>query len=550
MKPIFQLFVFLYQRDRATVLWMLVAGILSGLFSAGLLAVITRALAQPGAAGPLAAAFVALVLGRLFTTLAAEWLIARFTQRTILDLSLDLSRQLLKAPLRTLERHGLGRILTTLTDDVSALTWAVQNIPQMGMNLAVVAGCGAYLAWLSWPMFVTAVLMTLVGALGYEWLHTRAFDIIHASRRARTRLFDAFRELTLGAKELMLSRVRRESFLHHDIEAAADDYRRTNQSATLHYAIADGWTQTLFYALIGVLLFALPAWSNAAWRPDTATLTAYVLAMLFMLGPIWSVIGAIPTLTRGKVALEQIQDLGISLAQPFTDHALLDNSTPNIASATDGIRLRQAVFSYDIDAEHESAFRLGPLDFDLRPGELVFVVGGNGSGKSTFLKVLTGLYPLQAGQLQFNGRSIDALQLNTYREQFAAVFADFHLFRRLHGVALPERALGYLQRLQIDHKVSLSEGVFSTLDLSQGQRKRLALVVAYLEDRPYYVFDEWAADQDPEYKAWFYATLLPELRAAGKGVLVVTHDDRYFSAGDRVIKLENGQIVSLEPHVG
>jgi putative ATP-binding cassette transporter len=87
------------------------------------------------------------------------------------------------------------------------------------------------------------------------------------------------------------------------------------------------------------------------------------------------------------------------------------------------------------------------------------------------------------------------------------------------------------------------EGAFSTLALSQGQRKRLALLTAYLEDRPIYLFDEWAADQDPQFKEIFYHHLLPELRARNKTVLVITHDDRYYDVADRLIKLDYGKLV-------
>ena len=94
----------------------------------------------------------------------------------------------------------------------------------------------------------------------------------------------------------------------------------------------------------------------------------------------------------------------------------------------------------------------------------------------------------------------------------------------------------------MDQKVTLQGRSFSTLDLSQGQRRRLALT-AYLEDRPIYVFDEWAADQDPQYKEIFYKTLLPDLCKRGKLVVVITHDDRYFHLGNQVIKLEDGKAV-------
>jgi len=179
----------------------------------------------------------------------------------------------------------------------------------------------------------------------------------------------------------------------------------------------------------------------------------------------------------------------------------------------------------------------------------VFVVGGNGSGKSTFVKVLTGLYPPQRGELLLDGAQVAEWNTEQYRETFSVVFSDFHLFERLlglHGTALTANAERYLQLLQIEHKVTLRDRKYSTTDLSTGQRKRLALVTAYLEDRPVYVFDEWAADQDPEYKQIFYSKLLPDLRARGKAVVVITHDDRYFHLGDRVVKLEEGRIVSTD----
>ena len=91
--------------------------------------------------------------------------------------------------------------------------------------------------------------------------------------------------------------------------------------------------------------------------------------------------------------------------------------------------------------------------------------------------------------------------------------------------------------------MSYADGRFSTLDLSTGQRKRLAMVAALLDDKPIYIFDEWAADQDPGFRRYFYEGLLGELKARGKTVLAVTHDDRYFGVADRVVKRGEGGVV-------
>jgi putative ATP-binding cassette transporter len=195
-------------------------------------------------------------------------------------------------------------------------------------------------------------------------------------------------------------------------------------------------------------------------------------------------------------------------------------------------------------------FLLGPVDLTLVPGELVFLIGGNGSGKSTLAKVITGLYPPAGGEIRLNGRVVGDHNRDDYRQCFSTVFSDYFLFDRMAGRGGPEadlRARRYLERLHLDHKVSIRDGAFSTTQLSQGQRKRLALLSAYIEDRPFYLFDEWASDQDPLFKEVFYTELLPELRSMGKALLVITHDDRYFEFADRLVKLDYGRISQESP---
>jgi putative ATP-binding cassette transporter len=195
-------------------------------------------------------------------------------------------------------------------------------------------------------------------------------------------------------------------------------------------------------------------------------------------------------------------------------------------------------------------FELGPINLTLQPGELVFLIGGNGSGKTTLVKLLMGLYEPDSGEIRLNGKLITLAERDEYRQQFSVVFYDFYLFEQLFGIEakdLDGEGQRYLELLQLSHKLEIRDGKLSTVDLSQGQRKRLALLHAYLEDRPIYIFDEWAADQDPQYKQIFYYQLLPELKARGKTVIVISHDDRYYGLADRVIKLESGKVEYDQP---
>jgi putative ATP-binding cassette transporter len=531
-----RLALFLIRNSRTTAVVMVCTGLLSGLLSVGVIAMITRALTPADGPGiGFALAFAMLVLAKVATGSLSQVLLGRFTQGTILDLSLTLCRRILNSPLRQVEVAGTGRIMTILTDDVSSLTWAVQCVPTLASNIAVIAGCGAYLAWLSWEVFVWAAAVTALGALAYKVMNDRARRTIAASREARSRLLGHFSTLIGGIKELLLHRSRREAFLTQDLSSAADDYRRSNMAATQYYAIAEAWIQFLLYGLIGSLLFVYPL----LVRVEPHVLTAYVFAILYLMGPLWTVIGAVPAIVRGEVALDRIESLGLSLTPdeaPGTDQKV--SEAPHVVSMQD------MTFEYESANGHGTGFRFGPVNFTLHSGELVFVVGGNGSGKSTFAKLLTGLYRSETGELRLDDRPVGRGGLAMYREQFSAVFSDFHLFDRLLGLDRPDldaAANHYLEVLRLQHKVRVDGGHFSTVEVSQGQRKRLALISAYLEDRPFYVFDEWAADQDPAYKSVFYTQLLPELRSRGKGVVVITHDDRYFHAGDRIFRFVDGK---------
>ena len=540
--PFGRFLYFIVQRSRSMAWLMVCVGVLSGVLSAGVLALINYVLHHPSDhSSQVMLGFVILVAGKILSNLGSQLLLVRFSQDTILDLSLSLCAKIVRAPLRRSEQRGASNTLVILTDDVSWVTWAIQCFPQLIMNVAMVLGCGVYLAWLSWGIFLGVVGVTVVGALGYRWLHTSARSVISEAREARSKLFQHFRSLTDGLKELLMHQARRQEFVDQEVRGAAELYRKANIEATRIQALSEVWTQLSFYSLIGFIVFLFP--SIVTVSPEA--LTGYIVAVLYMMGPIWSVIGSMPTIERGQVALENIERLGVSL-----DVSPKEAQTIDVARVEAGglpiLQWTDVVFSYGEEKGVEMPFSLGPISLDLHPGELVFVIGGNGSGKTTFVKVLSGLYQPSQGHVTLDGTMIADANREWYREHFSVVFSDFHLFNKLLGQSnshTESLAPQYLRLLHMDQKVTVRERAFSTLDLSQGQRKRLALVTAYLEDRPIYVFDEWAADQDPQYKEIFYKTLLPDLRERGKLVIVITHDDRYFHLGNQVIKLEDGKVV-------
>lgn len=518
---------------------ILATGILSGVANAGLIALINAKLSRPGAGTTsLAWGFLGLCLLLPACRFLSEILLVKLAQKAVLEVRMHLCRGILSVPLRRLEGIGSARVLAALTDDVGAITGALVGIPVFFMNLTMVIGGLIYLGWLSWWVLLAVLAAMAVGIASYQYPTIKATYYFRRTRRHWDELFKHLRSLTEGIKELKLHRERRESFVLRGLETSSRNLQREGFIGSAISAAAQSWGQVLFFITIGVLLFVLPAVQPVS----PVALTGYALTLLYLTTPMQVILNIFPGLARAGVAVDTVEGLGLSFSQNATEQIA---GSGVISETWKTLDLHGAVHSYPHEVSVET-FVLGPLDLSIRSGELVFIVGGNGSGKTTLAKMLVGLYAPESGGQSLDGVPITDENRDDYRQLFSAVFSDVYLFDTLFGLEDPElesQAEWYLRALMLDHKVQVREGTFSTLALSQGQRKRLALLTAYLENRPIYVFDEWAADQDPQFKEVFYHRLLPELRARNKTVLVITHDDRYFDVADRVIKLDYGKVV-------
>jgi putative ATP-binding cassette transporter len=515
-------------------------GAIAGLAATGLLIVVNQTLSND----PIPREVQAWRFGGLLALVA----IARFGSSSVLAglgaraatiLQINLARRILRAPLRRLEEVGSHRLLASLLDDVGVVSGTMAVAPNTFINTVVVTGSLLYLGWLSLPMLGGVMVAMAIGSATYRLAVKAGAKRQRRARELEDELFYNLRGLTQGTKELKMRRSRGEEFIQL-LESVATGFRSLRVSAQRIFIAAGTWGYLLFFIAIGLILY---------WVPTVTPITlqarnGYVLVLLYMMGPLQAVLNTFPELSLAEIAIRKIENLGISL---------LDDAEPagkgGVAPGWKRIELAGATHTYRQEDE-DMQFSMGPVDLVLHPGELLFIIGGNGSGKTTLVKMLIGLYQPESGELRLDGEPVTAERLEDYRQRFSVVFSDFFLFEKLFGLDSPEldaTARHYLAELRLKHKVRIEGGRLSTTDLSQGQRKRLALLTAYLEDAPIFVFDEWAADQDPEFKQVFYYELLPELKARGKTIIVISHDDRYYHVGDRVIKLDSGQIVYDKP---
>ncbi len=520
-----------------------VTGIGAGVATVSLLATINQVLNRPGGlAGGLLLTFVALCVFSLVARAASDISTNVIGQRLVSKLRADLAQKILAAPIDVLERYRTHRLIPVLTRDVDNVSDVVFVLAGTLISLSIAVGCLVYLAVLSLPMFCLLVVMLAVGTTVQFMCQMRGVLGFRKAREQEEVLHKAYRDISDGAKELRMQRSRRTKLFSGQIAATVETIQRVNSRAINTFVVGRALGSALFFLLIAALL----AW--AAFRTvEPATLSGFVLVLLFLKGPLDQLVGVLPGVGRAKVGFLRIADLSARFTNP-EPHLHLDRDSPDVG-LEHAIEMRGVCYAFETEGGGEG-FALGPIDLKLDAGELVFIVGDNGSGKTTLIKLLLGLYGPQAGEIFLDGELVTAQTRDDYRQLFTTVFSDFYLFEDLvpgqpRGMApaLPEQALPYLERLEIAHKVTVKEGAFSTLDLSTGQRKRLALVHAYLEGRPVLVFDEWAADQDPTFRHLFYTELLPELRASGHLLVVISHDDRYFHIADRVVRMQDGKIV-------
>lgn len=531
-QPASLLLRWLLRRARVQLALALAAAALGGAAGVALIALLNSAWSQPDNLGSSVWAFTALVVLAIGARLTTGLLFARLSQQTLAALRQHLAQALAQTPLKTLESLPAAEAQMAATEDATQISYFLVSLPNILMNAVIVLGCLLYLAWLSWAAAAAAALVLALGSLGYHWCHRQALADLQAAATAQDRLFGDFGALFGGAKELKLNRRRQREFdsqLEQEIQQVAH-YKTRGLSV---YTLGSNWGMALIYGYIGAMTYAA---TYAGWLEPTAALS-YTLVFLYLLLPLDALLNNLPAVGQARIALERVNRL-LRLTEAETPAA----EAPAGFGPIRELSLHRVSHGYYHEPS-ERQFQLGPIDLQLRAGEVCFIVGGNGSGKTTLAKLLVGLYQPDQGEIRLNGQKIS--DWTGYRQQFSAVFADFHLFESLLGVnesGRDEAANAWLEALQLADKVRIEQGQFSTRALSQGQRKRLALVVAYLEDRPLYLFDEWAADQDPAFKEVFYRQLLPELAARGKTVIAITHDDKYFHLADRLIKLDNGQI--------
>jgi putative pyoverdin transport system ATP-binding/permease protein len=471
------------------------------------------------------------LLGRRFVEVS----LIKLSRGLVFDLRVQLLEKIFSTAYQKFEKIDRGRIYTALNDDVSTLGQATNLLVTLITSFITATGALLYLSSLAfWATALTFFLIISLSAIYYAVSRSTIiyFEEARDEQNVFMRLINGMID---GFKEISLHKRTKIGF-KEDVVISAGAYTMKITRAGIRFVNAFLVGESLLVILLGVVSFGI-----RKIFPDIAfyTVVSFVIMLLYLIGPIKGILASMPAIVQLKVAWRRIHQFinEIPASQKLNSHF------QSVETRIKSIKARGITYQYESeDGKH--TFEVGPIDFEAFHGEVIFIIGGNGSGKTTFAKLLTGLYEPDRGEIMINENVLQGEQLS---EHFSVVFNPAHLFEKVYSIDLRDRSdeiKKLLQMIELEEKVDIVNNNYSTINLSGGQRKRLALLQCYLEDSPIYLFDEWAADQDPEYRNFFYRTLIPEMKSLGKIVIAITHDDHYFDVADRVMKMDQGKLKS------
>lgn len=480
--------------------------------------------------------FLGLLALLMAVTLGSQLALTTLGHYFVYRLRGQLVKRILDTDIERLEQLGSASLLASLSSDIRNITIAFVRLPELVQGVILTLGSAVYLGWLSPAMLGVTALWVAVTIFGSWYLVSRVYRHLNSVREAEERLYQHYQSAIDGRKELALNRARAKVLFQQAYQPDAVDYRYHIIRADTFHLSAVNWSNIMMLGAIGLVFYM----ANSLGWANTTVAATYSLTLLFLRTPLLQAVGAFPTLISAEVAFNKVKALKLA------DYQQDFPATQTKAWQT--LELRDVAFRYAASDE-QSGFSIGPINLTLQRGELVFLIGGNGSGKSTLAMLLTGLYVPVSGQILLDGTVLTAADRYDYRRLFSAVFTDFHQFNQLQGPdgEAPDAELveTWLHRLKMKSKLEFDGARVTNPQLSQGQRKRLALLLAVAEKRDILLLDEWAADQDPQFRRTFYRELLPHLRDMGKTVFAISHDDHYFEHADRLLQMREGHLSEL-----
>lgn len=534
----------LFNRSKLFYLSLVLLGVVNGVLNISLLMFVSNAI-NPGkisfVPGYDWAIFAGLVLVSMICSRLFQSYMIRLTNRINFDFELNILQRVRHASYTSMQKLGNEKVITAV-NDVRTLV----HLPEVMMNainaIIVVACCFIYLFYISLTgAFMLMGMMALL--LVFYLIRNKSIERdLNEVRTLQNRYYRYLSDLLLGFKEIKVDDTKNRNMYEKFFFSNRTEARKRSLKANIRYMTNELIGNYSWYVVIGLTLFVIPLFV----KQDASVNSSFLLTILYLIGPVAILITLIPTYTNVKIALQRLTEFNSIINNKLSANEMAPvTKNEKRVEEFESLSFRDIVYEYT-DEKNNKTFRLGPVNLDIKKGEIVYITGNNGSGKSTFMNILTGLYKPLSGSIYLNDELVAAEDLARKHHMVAAVFASPHLFTENYNDFPVEPGNELLQKLleqlELTEKVRFENNNINT-SLSKGQQKRLAIIMALLEEKPLLVLDEWAADQDPSYRKYFYYKLLPSLQQKGKTIIAITHDDQYYRSGNRIIRFDYGRIM-------
>ena len=527
-----------------TYITILVMTIISGLSNAVLLSVINYSTSKVTDKFNIKFILIFSIIFAIYiiTKRQALKLAASFAENVIYGIRERIVRSLMNTELPEFEELGRAEMYARLTKDTNEISNSSSVIVSGAQAIVLVFFALIYLGFLNITALIIAIILMTIGISNFVIGSKKIQTEIAEANDIETQYFDKINEITSGFKELKLSQQKKSDLFFGKIQTISNNLKEKKiiTASKMSYYIV--FAYAFLYTLLGAMVYIVPAL-------DKEVLTHIVKitsTILFIIMPLGEAISTFDSINKATVAVNNLTKLEEQL-KGNTAAVPDDVKLTGVFEGFEKIKFDDLSFAYRDDANREQ-FRIGPVNFSINKGEIIFIIGGNGSGKSTLIKLITGLYLPITGGIYVDEAMVEKDEIQEYRELFAVIFSDFFIFSELYGVRDldDKKVTRLLKQMRLHDKTGFKNGSYTNVNLSTGQRKRLAMISLILEDKSILVFDEWAADQDPEFRKYFYNELIFDFKKSGKTIIAITHDDHYFDKADKIYKMEYGEFTEYK----
>jgi putative ATP-binding cassette transporter len=514
----------------------------NGLASGLMVSIVIKAAAATGTSKGVFANLVLFLVTAVIIMLSRRYSLTQITviTETIVDkIRLRIIDKIRRTDLLYFENSETSHFLNLLTTEAQRISSTASQVITATSSAVMLIVSFALILVHSVAAFALTFGFIVIVVFAYRISVKAAEPVIKRSLEIENDYFKLVQEFWSGFKELKIDAQKNKAFFSDHLNPLADSVRDTKIAGANIFVNSALIAFGSFYLLIGTVIFILPKISSTS----SSIISQVTATILFIYGPLGEVVGILPQISKASNSIKAIAAMEESLDNELSNKLAVNYNEIPKPYAFDKIEAKDVIFRYPT-VDDTPGYSIGPVNLSINKGEIIFIKGGNGSGKSTFLKVITGLYKPSSGALLINGSIVTSANYHRFRNLYSIIFTDFHLFEKIYTTSsIDEDKLNSLMTaMDLANKTSYIEGRFSHLSLSTGQRKRLALIVAILEQKEVLIFDEWAADQDPSFRKHFYEVILPELKSSGRTIIAATHDDRYFHICDRCFSMEYGLI--------